>query len=399
MHNEATSSASRSNRPEALLRLALLLILVSSVVACTRMGPKLTVKDHVEYPSAIGESWKTEVLSNIVRLRYGDWPVFTKIETAISNYTLQHQVIAGAVVRSPWGGKNQGQLFYTGKVNEAPRAILTPLGGPMFVQSMLTPIPSSIVLSLLQSSGWSADRVLQTMLFAVNGKRNLHAVWDEGWSMTIAPELDAFVHGIHQAQLERALSIQRSTKRDGGALNICFRTGRLSPTGLEALRELREELDLDASTDCYRVQVGNRPPDRQTLVIQTRSVLALLVSLGAYVQVPPEDILSGVAPDIGAMSDEIPKFLRIKAGHEAPHPDLIHAAVKYRDYWFWIEHTDADSKRTMAYLGLLMNLAEAGPSGGAQLILNVGKQATPQEAIPDARIFDDLDEEDPEVDP
>ena len=133
--------------------------------------------------------------------------VVLSLGCAVTNYTLQHQVIAGGVLRSPLGGKDNAQAFYTGKVNEAPRTIMTPMGGPAFVQGLLSPIPTSVVVSLLQSSGWSADRVLQTMLYAANGKRNLHVMYDDGWKLDIDPGFATFVDAVSDAHLDRAISV------------------------------------------------------------------------------------------------------------------------------------------------------------------------------------------------
>ncbi len=369
---EIKLEASRLRTLRRFVVTALLAMLLTSSGGCLRMGPKLTVRDHIDYATAVGESWKHEALTNIVRMRYADWPVFTKIDTAVTNYTLQHSVVAGGVLRSPFGAKDNAQAFCSGKVSESPKLSLTPLGGPLFVQSLLTPVPTSVVLSLLQSSGWSADRMLETLLFAVNGRRNLHVMYDRGWKLEIDPEFSAFVHGVRQAQLERALSVQRTGRGQRASMLLCFRSDRLSEEGRRQLEEMRQTLDLSPDTDCYRVVSGNRSPDPETLAIQTRSVAALLSTLGAYVEVPAEDLASGVAPDIGALDPSASRFLRIRSGSEPP--PRPHVAVQYRDHWFWIDHTDADSKRTFAYLALLMNLTEAGKGGGAQLVLNVGQQ-------------------------
>jgi len=359
-----------TRRPAAVLAFMLVAI---GAGGCLRMGPKMVVRDHTEYATAIGDSWKVEALTNIVRLRYADWPVFTKIETAVTNYSLQHTLVAGGVLKSPFGGKDNLQAFYTGKVSENPRTIMTPLGGPMFVQSLMTPIPSSVLLSLLQSSGWAADRVLETMLYAVNGRRNLHVMYDDGWKLKIDPEFNTFVRGLYTAQLERALSIQRTGKGRMATMLICFQEERLSEQGRDQLAQMRETLGLSADTDCYTVVSANRAPDGETIAIQTRSVLALMVTLGSYVEVPQADLDSGVAPDAGSLDSSASRLLRV---HSSPEPPANpHVAIKYRDYWFWIDHTDADSKRTFAYLALLSNLAEAGTAGGAQLVLNVGQQA------------------------
>ena len=153
---------------------------------------------------------------------------------------------------------------------------------------------------------------------------------------------------------------------------LCVKSERLSDEGRAELNEMREALGLSLDTDCYKVIAANRSPDGETIAIQTRSVLALMTTLGAYVDVPDADLESGVAPDIGTLDASASRLLRILSGLEPPQNP--HVAVKYREHWFWIDHTDSDSKRTFAYLALFSNLAEAGSAGGAQLVLNVGRQ-------------------------
>ena len=342
---------------------------------------------------AVGESWKVESLTNIVRLRYTDWPVFTKVDAAVTNYTLQHQVVGGGVLRSPFGGKDNLQAFYTGKFSESPKTILTPLGGPMFVQSLLTPVPTSVLLSLLQSSGWSADRVLETMLYAVNGRRNLHVMYDEEWRLHIDPEFTAFIRGVHRAQQERALSVQRAGRGVEAVMVLCFRSERMSPEGRQVIGDMRQTLGLSEATECYSVISGNRPPNPETIVIQTRSVLALMVTLGAFIDLPEEDLASGAVADIGALGPNASSFLQIHSGTDPP--TRPHVMIQYRDHWFWIDHDDADSKRTFAYLALLMNLTEAGQAGGAQLVLNVGQQAAVRDDADAAidQVLVDVDDE------
>ena len=66
----------RQSRFGRNVALGAIVVLATASSGCMRMGPKVVVRDHTQYATAVGDSWKTEALTNIVRLRYADWPVF-----------------------------------------------------------------------------------------------------------------------------------------------------------------------------------------------------------------------------------------------------------------------------------------------------------------------------------
>src|SRR5262249_62193442 len=41
-------------------------------------------------------------------------------------------------------------------------------------------------------------------------------------------------------------------------------------------------------------------------------------------------------------------------------PASVFAAVRYQDYWFWIDNRDFASKRTLSFMMILLALAETG---------------------------------------
>ena len=57
----------------------LLLLIVLAMAGCASMGPGTVTKDRFDYTAAVGDSWKTQMLLNLVKIRYGDAPVFLDI--------------------------------------------------------------------------------------------------------------------------------------------------------------------------------------------------------------------------------------------------------------------------------------------------------------------------------
>jgi len=79
----------------------LLLLAAASALACRSIGPRTLSRDRIDYVTAIGTSWKQQTLLNIVKLRYGDLPVFLEVTQVIAGYQIQSTVAAGVVGGNP----------------------------------------------------------------------------------------------------------------------------------------------------------------------------------------------------------------------------------------------------------------------------------------------------------
>ena len=55
-------------------------------------------------------------------------------------------------------------------------------------------------------------------------------------------------------------------------------------------------------------------------------------------------------------------------------PKCAHVAVKYRDYWYYIDDRDIDSKRTFSFMSVMTRVNLLGVrKGGPALTLPVGR--------------------------
>src|ERR1041384_8699983 len=71
------------------ITLSKMVLLLLTVGGCVSIGPGTVVRDRFDYISAISDSWKSQMLLNLVKLRYGDAPVFLDVGSVISQYAIE----------------------------------------------------------------------------------------------------------------------------------------------------------------------------------------------------------------------------------------------------------------------------------------------------------------------
>ncbi|NNF46102.1 MAG: hypothetical protein HKN69_04965 [Desulfofustis sp.] len=70
--------------------------------------------------------------------------------------------------------------------------------------------------------------------------------------------------------------------------------------------------------------------------------------------------------DKASSYEEVRSRVFVKSDQNKPEDSFL--AVKYRDYWFYIEDTDFRSKRMFSFLLFLLSLAEGGGEGLAPVL-------------------------------
>jgi len=126
---------------------ALLLLPLLALAGCDSMGPGTVARDRFDYAGAVGESWKSQMLLNLVKIRYGDIPVFMDVGQVVAGYSMQRTVSGTASFNT----FNQGAPFQaiTGALgptasvtyNDSPTITYTPLQGERFARSIMGSIP------------------------------------------------------------------------------------------------------------------------------------------------------------------------------------------------------------------------------------------------------------------
>jgi hypothetical protein len=148
-----------------------------------------------------------------------------------------------------------------------------------------------------------------------------------------------------------------SEDKGAPAVVLYFRPTSLKPEQKALLSEVRAILVLPSDTDEFRVRFGQLRARNGEISLLTRSLLQILVDLGAFVDVPEADLKAGRVPPGAVIRGGIG---RLHINNSKNKPDGPYVAIAYRDSWFWIDDTDLDSKRSFALILLLSTLTETG---------------------------------------
>lgn len=338
------------------------LVLMSVLAGCQHYGPRSIVADRLPYNQAIASSWKEQTLLNIVKLRYMDTPFFVDVSQITSGYTLQGVATANAGIFPPVNPESSfaQQLGTTlnlqGAYQDRPTISYAPQTGSQFIRNLTSPINPGSVLFLLQS-GYPADVVFDLTVDSINGIRNRSVTG--GQVRPADPEFKFVVAAIRKAQISGHVGIRVERGQEhADSVAFFFRDQDVDPELAAELAEVRRILRIDPDQPDFQVRFGATAASRSEIAILSRSVLRVMSELSTCVEVPPEHVASGIAPDVGASETEGMPPLRVLCGPEKP--DCAFTAVCYEGCWYWIDKRDFSSKRTMAYLLVLLALSDTG---------------------------------------
>ena len=354
---------SRTIRFGPILATAVLLFLSG----CGSIGPGSVTRDRFGYTDAIAESWKKQMLLNMVKMRYVDVPVFLDVATIINQYSLEGEVELGLNWSSALLGNSQS-VGGRGRYADRPTVTYQPLMGEKFTRKLMNPIPPRAILSLAQA-GWRIDMLFRICVQAINGIHNR-----AGGRLDALPadpdfyRLIALLRKI-QASAAMGMRIQRTKDKIQTAL-IIFRKKNIEPNIEAKIDAVRKLLGLNPELKEFKVVYGSIATDDREMAIQSRSMMEILGELAAYIDVPDAHVAEQSATPAmvaeGGMAADIPPLIRVKSGSE--EPDDAFAAVRYRDHWFWIEHQDLKSKRVFSFLMFLFSLADSGTPRQAPVV-------------------------------
>jgi hypothetical protein len=353
-------------------------VVALTLAGCAGIGPGTIGRDRLGYTTAVAESWKTQMLLNIVKLRYGDTPVFLDVGQIVSGYTVESAVSAAATANvSTWGVPHptfpdaSAALGAQGRFQDRPTITYAPLAGERFARSLMTPLRPATVLSLVQG-GYPVDVVLRLVVNTINGIDNRFG--GDIRARPADPEFSPLLRALRRIQLSGQMGMRVQRISDQEAVLLTFRTKR-DPAVEAAVAEVGRLLGLDPHAQEFSVVYGSSATGAREIAILTRSILEILVDLASFVAVPPGHLAEGrvgSGPEDTA-PEPLPPLIRITSAADRPAPDEAFVAVPYRGHWFLIDDRDIASKRLFTFIMFIFTLVET-PTREAPPVVTIPTQ-------------------------
>lgn len=346
---------------------AILCLVLFAVAGCASLGPDTVNRDRFEYTGALSDSWKQQMLYNIVKMRYGDTPVFIDVASVINSYSLETSVNASASWQSPLReNANTLNIGGSGTYTNRPTITYSPLTGEKFARSLLRPIPPSAILSLV-AAGYPIDIVFRVCVNSINGIRNRFG--GVARAHNADPKFYQLLERMRRFQTSGALdfSLQKDGETKGVIMNIRRKTA--SAFGEDNLF-IQKTLGLDSTAEEFRVVYGSSAKDNKEIAILSRSILEILVDIGSDIEVPAAHVedkrVNSTMAEETAAGAAIPPLIRIQSSREKPQDAFVE--LPYRDHWFWIDDRDLRSKSLFSFLNFLFALTETGGAGNVPIV-------------------------------
>jgi len=344
--------------------------ILTGLSGCASVGPGTVARDRFDYISAISDSWKSQMLFNLVKLRYGDAPVFLDVASVINQYGIEGILgFSGSWAQNPqvpWPYTALYNWLGSGRYVERPTISYSPLSGEKFARSLMTPIPPAAILNFLQA-GYPVNVVLRLAVHSVNGIRSRYG--GEARMREADPEFYTLIEKLGRIQQSGDLGMRVRKTGEQTAAFVVF-SKKPSPAVEADRAEVRKLLGLDPKAEEVNVVYGSVASNDKEIAILTRSMLEILIDLASYIEVPAESATERrtfptPAPEVVNGAPVAP-LIRI---HSSPqNPGDAFAAVAYRQEWYWIDDKDLASKRLFSFIMFLFTLTETGDKQGAPII-------------------------------
>jgi len=336
---------------------------------CAAIGPGSVTRDRFDYTTAISDSWKTQMLFNIVKARYGDAPVFLDVASVITQYQFEAAAGASATWQTPLSqSPNANSLNVTGagRFIDRPTITYNPVTGAKFARSMMAPIPPTAILNLIQA-GYPVDLVLRFCVQSINGIQNRYGGLAQ--SRPADPEFYPLLKTMRRVQAggNIGLRVQKTGEQEGAVM--VFRKQK-EETVEEDTAAIRATLGLDPNAMELKVVYGAIASSNKEIAILSRSMLQIIIDLASVIEVPEihvtEKRVSPTMRDQAPEGTPVPPLVRI---HSSPYrPGDAFVAIPYRDHWFWIDDRDLVSKGMFSFLMFIFTLTETGEKEGAPIV-------------------------------
>ena len=337
------------------------------------------------------------MMLNIVRSRYQEMPVFLAVSSVVSQFEYStsgsgglfgERVDASGV---PKVDTISGDLRLNLGYAEFPTITYTPITGQEFARRLYSAVPHYLFFAAAHE-GWATDIFMRIGVQRIGKAENM-SFGEVRVIKNIPNELK---------KLERFFRVVESLfiLFDGEVIEVREVKGGIE-SGADFEVEKGARKDADKKPSQYLVIAEEVPEDLRPVLaefrqlvgipkgkrfritrrttdikddeisVQARSVMAMIKFMGRGVEIPLEHLEQGRVIDYGLHAREAEvakKFFPFRMRSSRTLPENASAAVRYKDYWFYIERDDVTSKRALEHLMILFQLKAPAGKGAAPLL-------------------------------
>lgn len=336
---------------------------VSSKVAVEGSGGRTA------YNETLQKTTNEEMLLNLVRLRYVDFPFFLDVNAITTQFSYGSKFQPSVPIPG-FSQSNPAKANAEFSWQNTPTISYTPLQGQTFAIQLFKPIDLIIIQQLIYA-GWDIDRVFRLCIQSIDDV--LNAPTASGPMPDFEPKYQRFLklssllrYFQQRSKLQVSIRLNEANQAfRGKGVGITF------PTGSPEAKELETLMPGGTFTDdhyIFEVDMGFNKD--LNIGIMSRSLMACMYYLSLGVEVPnhcdEKKCIAYTENEDGEIFDwreVIGDLLTVQHSKEKPKHDFV--SVKYRNYWFYIDERDIQSKRTFVLLMQLYNLqsSSAAPNG------------------------------------
>lgn len=336
-------------------------ILIVMLAGCAAIGPPRVERDRIEYNLSLTDSWKRQILLNIVKIRYVEPIFFMDVGEIVAAYSLETGGSVGASrTMFDHSGTGDSTLFEFGgaaKYTDRPTITYRPLTGTAFFRGVMSPMPLRNVFMSIES-GASARFFFSLGVRSINGLRN-EMLTPDGYRAA-DPGFVRVVELVGKLQAVNALHVTRGDRLPSGfpLLRLTFRGGKDDFKTAARVAELKDLLGLDAKADSYALGFGGLVAGKDCVMLQTYSLAQVLAAVSGRVDMPADDVSSHrAAPGLPA-TDDGGLFRKGMVLSGKIKPEGTFASVQYRGNWFWIDDHDLTAKKVFSFIMLAFTLMD-----------------------------------------
>jgi hypothetical protein len=341
-------------------RSALIVVAALICCACATVGPQSITAGRGVYTEVINRTEDEQILDVLVRQRYDE--TFGMISVASITANLQFSAQAATNIGIGDSDNYAGNLVPLSAgvgYEENPTISYVPLSGEDFTRRMLTSV-SAREWVLLGKNARHPGHVLSLAAQRVNGLRN-PLLEEEPPSPAFADFVELYDR-LRRAGVLDIVQVPGTGSEDNYFLDIHDYQDAHGASVRELLDLIGIEVKLDGSVIVLPIReaVGSSV---SAIHVQTRSANDVLRVFGAGIEIPPAHLEAGIVEPLRSALPEDRRIITIHSTEK--RPDDATVRIRFRDWWFYIDATDTQSKRAFMFLRTFIGMRLADP-GAAQ---------------------------------